>query len=508
MQAESSPSSSSSPGSAAPTATPSPQLPRSGLDRFFRISERGSTVAREVRGGLVTFFAMCYIVVLNPLIIGTVPDSTGQYLGGGTEPNLAAVAAGTALVAGVLTILMGAWAKFPLALATGLGLNAFLAYSVVPLPGMTWAGAMGLVAIEGVLVLILVLTGFRKAVFDAVPPFMKTAISVGIGLFIAFIGLYNARFVTHAAGTPVQLGNDGSLTGWPTLVFVVGLVLMFVLWVRKVPGAILIAIVAATLLAVVLERVLAIGAYSDGSDGSAANTSGWSMNVPSLDGSALQMPDFATLLTVDPLAGFTAAGVVGASVIVFSLLLADFFDTMGTMVAVASEGNLLDEHGDIPYAQRILVVDSLGAIGGGIGGVSSNTSYVESTSGVADGARTGLAAVVTGLAFLLTTFLSPLVGAVPYEAATPALVMVGFLMMTQVTSIDFSDPELAIPAFLTIILMPFAYSITVGMGAGFIMYVLIRMVRGKAREVHWLMYLIAVLFVIYFLRGALEGLFL
>ncbi|MCL6421783.1 NCS2 family permease [Brachybacterium sp. JHP9] len=492
---------------ASPAAAGAPApASRGGLDGYFRITERGSTIGREIRGGLVTFFAMCYIVVLNPLIIGTVPDSTGAYLGGGTEPNLAAVAAGTAVVAGVLSIFMGAWAKFPLALAAGLGLNAFLAYSVVSLPGMTWAGAMGLVVIEGILILILVLTGFRRAVFDAVPPFMKTAIGVGIGLFIAFIGLFNARFVTHAAGTPVQLGNDGSLVGWPTLVFVVGLLLMFVLWVRKVPGAILISIVIATVLAWVIERFAGVGAYSDGSRGDAPNPHGWSMNVPSLDSFPIQLPDFSTLLTVDPIAGITAAGAVGATVVVFSLLLADFFDTMGTMVAVASEADLLDEKGDIPHSQRILIADSVAAIGGGLGGVSSNTSFVESTAGVADGARTGLAAVVTGLAFLATMFFAPLVAMVPYEAATPALVMVGFLMMTQVTSIDFTDMEKAIPAFLTIILMPFSYSITVGMGAGFLMYVLIRVVRGRGREIHPLMYVVSALFVLYFLRGAIESL--
>ncbi len=481
---------------------------RSGLDRYFRISERGSTVARELRGGLVTFFSMCYIVVLNPLIIGTVPDSTGMYLGGGTEPNLPAVAAGTALIAGLLSIVMGAWAKFPLALAAGLGLNAYLAYSVVPLPGMTWGGAMGLVLLEGVVILILVLTGFRKAVFDAVPPFLKTAIAVGIGLFIAFLGLFNAKFVTTAAGTPVQLGNDGSLTGWPTFVFVTGLLLMFVLWIRKVPGAILIAIITATVLAMVLERVLHLGAFSAAEGTEAGNPGGWAMNVPALSEFPVQLPDFATLFTVDPVGGITAAGVIGATVIVFSLLLADFFDTMGTMVGVASGAGLVQEDGDIPHSQRILVVDSAAAIAGGVGGVSSNTSFVESTSGVAEGARTGLAAVVVGVLFLLSTFFSPLVAMVPYEAATPALVMVGFLMMTQITDIDFTDVEIAVPAFLTIILMPFAYSITVGMGAGFVMYVLIRVARGKAREVHWLMYLIAVLFVVYFLRGALEGLLL
>ena len=494
--------------SSSSTSSPAAAAPRSALDRYFKISERGSTVSREIRGGLVTFFSMCYIVVLNPLIIGTVPDSTGMYLGGGTEPNLPAVAAGTALIAGILSVFMGAWAKFPLALAAGLGLNAYLAYSVVPLPGMTWAGAMGMVLIEGVVILLLVLTGFRKAVFDAVPPFLKTAIAVGIGLFIAFLGLFNAKFVTTAAGTPVQLGNNGSLTGWPTFVFVTGLLLMFVLWIRKVPGAILIAIVTATVLAMIIEQVLNLGAFAPAGESGEGNPGGWAMNVPSLSEFPIQMPDFATLFTVDPIGGITAAGVIGASVIVFSLLLADFFDTMGTMVGVASGAGLVDQDGDIPHSQRILVVDSAAAIAGGIGGVSSNTSFVESTSGVAEGARTGLSAIVVGALFLAATFFSPLVAMVPYEAATPALVMVGFLMMTQITDIDFTDVEIAVPAFLTIILMPFAYSITVGMGAGFVMYVLIRVARGKARDVHWLMYLIALMFVAYFLRGAVEGLLL
>ncbi|MDO5661844.1 MAG: NCS2 family permease [Brachybacterium sp.] len=489
----------------APSSSATAESHPSALNRYFHISERGSTVSREIRGGLVTFFAMCYIVVLNPLIIGTVPDSTGMYLGGGTEPNLPAVAAATALIGGLMSIVMGTWAKFPLALATGLGLNAYLAYSVVSLPGMTWAGAMGLVVIEGLLIFVLVLTGLRRAVFRAVPDFLKTAIGVGLGLFIAFVGLFNARFVTHAAATPVQLGNDGALVGWPSFVFVAGLLLMIVLWVRRVPGAILISIIGGTVLAIVLEAVLRLGAYSDGTY-APENPYGWSLNVPAISGSIVQMPDFATLFTVDPIGGFTAIGVVGALVIVFSLLLADFFDTMGTMVAVAAEGGLLKD-GDMPHSQRILLVDSLAAVAGGIGGVSSNTSYAESASGVGEGARTGLASIVTGLCFLAAVFLSPLVAMVPYEAATPALVMVGFLMMTQVTDIDFTDPDKAFPAFLTIILMPFAYSITVGMGAGFVTYVVIKMIRGRFREVHWLMYVVATLFVLYFAREAIEGLF-
>lgn len=487
------------------TSTAGPSSP-SKLDSYFQVTQRGSTMGREVRGGIVTFFAMCYIVVLNPLILGTVPDSTGQFLGGGTEPNLPAVAAGTALVAGISSLFMGAWAKFPLALATGLGLNAYLAYSVVALPGMTWGGAMGMVVLEGAIILALVLTGFRRAVFLAVPGFLKTAIAVGMGLFIAFIGLFNARFVTAGGAVPVQLGVSGSLEGWPTAVFVFGLFLMIVLWVRKIPGAILIGILSATVLAVVIEAIVGIGAFAPASGDDAGNPTGWSMNVPKLSLHAFALPDFGTLFQVDPIGGITAIGAIGAIIVVFSLLLADFFDTMGTMVAVGTEAGLVTEDGDVTNSQRVLVADSVGAILGGVGGVSSATSYVESATGVGEGARTGLASVVTGLCFIATVFLSPLVALVPYEAATPALVLVGFLMMTQVSDIDFTDVSVAIPAFLTIILMPFAYSITVGMGAGFVVYVLIQVVLGRARQVHWLMYLVGALFVIYFLRDLLTAL--
>ena len=488
------------------TQSAQPSTIASRLDSYFSISKRGSSLGREVRGGIVTFFAMCYIVVLNPLIIGSVPDSTGMYLGGGTEPNLPAVAAGTALIAAICSLIMGGWAKFPLAVATGLGLNAYLAYSVVALPGMTWAGAMGMVLLEGAIMLVLVFTGFRKAVFRAVPPFLKTAIAVGMGLFIAFIGLFNARFVTAGGAVPVQLGVSGSLEGWPTAVFIFGLLLMIVLWVRKVPGAILIAIVSATLAALVIEALAKVGPYAPASDDSPGNPTGWSMNVPSLDTSAIALPDFSTLFQVDPIGGITAIGAIGAIIVVFSLLLADFFDTMGTMVAVGSEAGLVEPNGEVVNSQRVLIADSIGAVAGGIGGVSSATSYVESATGVGEGARTGLASVVTGLCFAATVVLTPFVALVPYEAATPALVLVGFLMMTQVVDIDFSDLTKAIPAFLTIILMPFAYSITVGMGAGFIVYVLIQVMTGRARHVHWLMYVVAVLFVLYFLRDPLTAL--
>ncbi|MFB9378156.1 NCS2 family permease [Kineococcus gynurae] len=470
---------------------------RSALDRYFRITERGSTVGREVRGGLATFFTMAYIVVLNPLIIGTQPDGTGAYLGGGSAPDLAAVAAGTALVAGVMTILMGVVANYPLALATGLGLNAFLAFGVAALPGMTWADAMGLVVLEGLLILVLVLSGFREAVFRAVPAQLKTAISVGIGLFITIVGLVDAGIVRPGAGTPLQLGVGGFLAGWPTLVFVVGLVLIIVLFARGVRGAILGGIVAATALALVVEAVAKLGPRV-GADGQVRDPLAWGLNVPAIPDSWVDVPDFGLLGQFNLLGSFDRIGVVSVLLLVFTLLLADFFDTMGTMVAIGKEGDLLDAEGNPPRMRRILVVDSVAAAAGGAAGVSSNTSYIESATGVGEGARTGLASVVTGVAFLLTTFLAPVVGMVPYEAATPALVVVGFLMMTQVKEISWDDLELALPAFLTIVLMPFTYSISAGIGAGFLAFVLLKIVRRKISDVHPLMWVVAGLFVVYF----------
>jgi AGZA family xanthine/uracil permease-like MFS transporter len=480
------------------TKTAPPSSDQSLLQRWFKIEERGSTVAREIRGGVVTFFTMAYIVVLNPLIIGTSKDSTGGFLGGGDGPNLAMVAATTALVAGVMTILMGVLANYPLALATGLGLNAFVAFGIATLPGMTWADAMGLVVLEGLIILVLVLTGFRKAVFHAVPPQLKIAISVGIGLFITIIGLIDAGFVRKPLGpTPVELGIGGFLAGWPTLVFVVGLLAIIVMLVRGVRGAILYGIVGATVLAIVVEAVGSIGSQTDAT-GKVVNPRGWGLNVPQLPSSWIDTPDFGLLGQFNLLGSFTAIGVVSAVLLVFTLLLADFFDTMGTMVAIGAEGDLLDEEGNPPNSQMILVVDSIAAAAGGAAGVSSNTSYIESASGVGEGARTGLASVVTGILFLLATFLAPLVAVVPYEAATPALVVVGFLMMQQVKGIDWADLEIAIPAFLTIVLMPFTYSITAGIGAGFIAYVVIKIVRGKAGALHPLMWVTALLFVVYF----------
>ena len=498
-----------------PTNTPEETRPLGRIDSYFKITERGSTVWTEVRGGLVTFFTMSYIVVLNPLIIGTVKASGGEglFLGGALDPekipvpNLPAVAAATALVAGILSILMGVVGRFPIALAAGLGLNAVVTFSIAFLPGMTWPDAMGLVVLEGLIILVLVLTGFRVAVFKAVPKELKIAIAVGIGLFIAFIGLFDSGFVRipFSQAVPVELGVSGSLAGWPLLVFVVGLLLAIALMVRKVKGALLISILGATVLAVIIEAIAKVGGMKDAT-GTVVNPTGWQLNSPAFPDAAITTPDFSLLGQFSLFGSVGKIGIVAVILLVFSLMLADFFDTMGTMVAIGGEAGLLDEDGNPPKTKEILIVDSIAAAAGGAASVSSNTSYIESAAGVGDGARTGLASVVTGAAFLLATFLSPLVDMVPFEAATPVLIVVGFLMIMQITGIDWKNLEVGIPAFLTIVLMPFTYSITVGMGAGFVSFVLIKVVLGKAKALHPLMWGAAGLFVIYFALGPIKDL--
>ena len=472
------------------------------LDSYFKISQRGSSVAQEVRGGVVTFFTMAYIVALNPLIIGLAKDGDGKFLGGGDAPNLPLIAAATALVAGVLSILMGVVANFPLALATGLGLNTFVAVGIAS--KMTWADAMGLVVLEGIIITILVLTGFRTAVFRAVPTQLKIAISVGIGLFIALIGLVDSGFVrrTGSGPVPVTLGNNGELVGWPVIVFAFGLFLTVGLMVRKVKASLLIGIVLSTVLAVLIESSFKIGPNFDGTN---VNPKGWGLNVPKVPSDVVSTPDFGLLGSFNLLGSFDRIPLISALLLVFTLLLADFFDTMGTMTAIGQEAGLNDKDGTPPNADRILLVDSLAAAAGGAAGISSNTSYIESASGVGEGARTGLASVVTGVLFLLTTFLSPLVAVIPYEAATPALIIVGFLMMTQIKSIDWEDYGIAIPAFLTIILMPFTYNISVGIGAGFVSYVVIRLFQGRSKDIHPLLLLVAGLFMIYFLNSPINA---
>jgi AGZA family xanthine/uracil permease-like MFS transporter len=362
---------------------------------------------------------------------------------------------------------------------------------------------MGLVVLEGLLITLLVLTGFRKAVFEAIPPQLKTAIAVGIGFFLTIIGLADAGVIRP--GNPlITFGINGQLAGWPLFVFVFGLLLMCVLVVRRVKGGLLIGIVVTTILAIVVEAIADIGPRFGGDT---ENPRGWALQVPEVPEDVVGSPDLSLLGQFSLFGGFERIGILAAALIVFSIMIADFFDTVGTVTAVGAEGDLLDEKRNLPKSQPVLLVDSLAAAAGGAGSVSSNTTYIESAAGVADGARTGLASVLTGALFLVAMFFTPLVSIVPSEAAAPALVVVGALMMTQIRHLAWDDMVLVIPAFLTIALMPFTYSITNGIGAGVITFVLLSAVTGRRRQVHPLMWLIALLFLVYFALEPLQQLF-
>lgn len=475
------------------------------LDRFFKISERGSTTATEIRGGLVTFVTMAYIIVLNPLIIGsfssdpndptTHDDKFGAILPAGQ------VAAVTALVAGVMTILFGLVANYPFALATGLGINAFVAVTIAP--QMSWPAAMGLVLVNGVVVLILVVTGVRTMVFNAVPPSLKAGIAVGIGLFITLIGLVDAGFVRRVpdiANTtvPVGLGIDGSIASWPTFVFVIGLLLTGILVAKRVKGAILIGVLGATVVAIIIESIVDAGPFAG------VNPKGWNLGYPAVPDDVVDTPDLS-LLGAFNFDAWIQVPVITAVLLVFTLVLTDFFDTIGTMTGLGKEAGLVGEDGKLPGVGKALFVDGLGAVAGGAASSSSNTVFVESASGIAEGARTGLANVVTGLLFIAAMFFTPLYEVVPVEAAAPALVIVGVLMMSQIKEIDFSDFTIALPAFLTIVIMPFTYSIANGIGAGFVSYVVLRAVTGRIRGIHPLMWIVAALFVVYFALGPIRA---
>jgi AGZA family xanthine/uracil permease-like MFS transporter len=380
---------------------------------------------------------------------------------------------------------------------------------------MSWEDAMGIVVLEGLVITVLVLTGFRVAVFRAIPVAIKTAIAVGIGFFIALIGFVDAGFVRRIPGglgevsVPLQLGSTGSLSGWPTLVFVFGLMLTVLLVALRVRGAILIGILATTVVGVVVEAIAQVGPYNSGPgpDGRPViNPGGWQLNVPGLPDQVVGVPNLGLIGDVSLFGSFTRVGITAAVLFIFTLLLADFFDTMGAVVGLGREAGLNDENDELPGIRNVLLVDSIGAAAGGAASVSSNTTYIESAAGVAEGARTGLASVVTGVLFFVAMFFAPLVTIVPFEAASPALVVVGFLMMAQIRHIDLDDLDVAIPAFLTIVLMPFAYSITVGIGAGFISYVVIKAARRRFSEIHPLMWLISGLFVIYFVLEPVKSL--
>ncbi len=465
------------------------------LDRFFEISARGSTVATEVRGGLVTFIAMAYIIVLNPIILSGADDVDGHKLA------FDQVSATTSLTAGVMTILFGLIARLPFAFAAGLGINSFVATTLVGT--LTWPEAMGLVVINGLIIVILAATGLRKLVFDAVPMQLKLAITAGIGLFLLFIGLVDAGFIgsTGVPSPPVGLGAGGlgSIGTVPTVVFVFTLLLTGVLVVRRVRGGILIGLVAGTLVAVAIEAIWHLGSAME-------KPGGWSLSVPTLSGSPFALPDLSLVGDFTLHGSFGRIGVLAATMFVFTLVFANFFDAMGTFTGLAREAGLADDQGTFPRLRSALIVEGAGAVAGGATSASSNTVFIESGAGIEDGARTGLANLVTGTLFLAAMFISPLASIVPTEVAAAALVIVGAMMVSQLRHIEISEFSVALPVVLTVAVMPFSYSIANGIGVGFIAWVVMRSATGKVREISPLLWVVAAGFLVYFARGWIESL--
>ncbi|WP_329497241.1 NCS2 family permease [Kitasatospora herbaricolor] len=477
------------PTTESPEPSPTTPAPSGALDRFFKISERGSSLSREVRGGVATFFTMAYILVLNPIILSSAVDMNGQHL------DSAQLVTATALTAALTTLLMGVIGNVPIALAAGLGVNTIVALQLAP--RMTWPDAMGMVVLAGFAIMLLVASGLRERVMNAVPLGLRKAIAIGIGLFIVLVGLVDSGFVSRipdAAHTtvPLQLGSNGHLNGWPVLVFILGLLLTLVLLVRKVPGAILISIVVMTGVALVIDKLADIPAMS------------WGLTVPAWPGNPVAAPDFGLVGEVSLFGGFGKVGVLTGILFVFTVLMSCFFDAMGTILGVADEAHLLDRNGDLPGINKILMVDGIATAAGGATSASANTCFVESTAGVGEGARTGFASIVTGALFAVALFLTPLATMVPAQAATPALVTVGFLILANsIREIDWSDYTIAIPAFLTMVMMPFTYSITNGLGIGFITFCVLRVAVGRGREVPVAMYGVAAVFAFYYLMPAL-----
>jgi len=471
------------------------------LERYFKFGQNGTTLGRDTIAGVTTFVVMSYIIFVNPQILSFAGIDGLSEIGLPFNQVLAA----TCLVAGVMTIIMGLYTNKAYAIAPGLGLNAVVAFGLVAGEGLSFPAAMGLVVVEGIAVTILVLTGMRERIMDAIPLDLKKAIAIGIGLFIAFIGLTSAGVVVRGEGTVVDLGR---LTTWPIFVTFFGLMLTIALRARGVRGDLLIGIVATTILATLINEA---------DDNAAGFTAG-----ASWPGDVYETPDLALLGNFN-FDAFTELALISAIVWAFSLFLADFFDTMGTLVGVGKQAGYLDEDGRMEDIRKPLLVDSLAAVAGGAASTSSATTYIESASGVSVGGRTGWVAVIAGALFFPFMFFAPIIGMVPPQATAPALILVGFLMMTALTEaeedaegrqdgrklagIDFTDLAIGLAAALTIMLMPFTFSITNGIGMGFLAYVVARTAQGRGREVHPFMWLASAAFLLYFLVPFLQDTF-
>jgi adenine/guanine/hypoxanthine permease len=471
------------------------------LERYFGFAARGTTFARDTMAGVTTFIVMSYIIFLNPIILTSATPKFGPTLA------FSAVLTSTCLVAGVMSILMGLATNYAYAIAPGLGLNAVVAFSLVQAGKTSYPEAMGLVVLEGVAMVVLAVTGLRELIFKAIPLELKKAIAIGIGLFIALIGLVNAGIVTQGSGTPVTLG---SFTTWPIFVAIVGILFTFAMRAIRFRGDLLVGIIGTTVLATIVNKATNYSAFGHNKDG--AVWPGWHH--------LYQAPNFHLIGNIS-LHSFSSAqlGVVASLVWVFSLFLSDFFDFSGTAIGVGKQAGYVDEDGNIPQFKRALIVDGLAAAAGGAASASSATTYIESGSGVAAGGRTGWVAVVTGLLFFPFMLISPLIGMVPTEATAAALIVVGWLMISTLTEmegeaeggkasklagIDFHDLAIGLSAALAIMIMPFTYSITNGIGFGFITYTVICAARREWKRIHPVMWIVTAAFVLYFLVPVLQ----
>lgn len=456
------------------------------LERFFHLRELNTNFKVELLAGVTTFLTMSYIIFINPLFL--------SFFG---EPNLKNLAlpfsasmTATCLASAIMCISMGLLTNYPFALAVGMGLNAVVSYQMVLSLGLSWPQAMGVIVLEGIAITILVISGLREAVMNAIPMSLKQAISIGIGLYLAFIGLQNAGFVKTHPTTFVTLGD---FTKWRVIISVFGLLVTAIMMKRKVKGALLLGIVTSTFFAVILNYLTGLSAFPEA--GKAV--------IPK---SVFSAPDLSTFGKFD-FSAITKLGLLPALMLIFSVMLSDFFDTLGSVIGLGTEGKFLDQKGNLPRIKQVLLVDSLAAVMGGVASSSSVTTYIESAAGISAGGRSGFSTVVVGILFFMAIFFSPLAGVVPKEATAPALIIVGFLMLTIIREIPFDKFEEAFPAFLIMIVMPMTYSITNGIGFGFISYTLIMLLSGKGRQVHLLMYLVSIAFTLNFLLPVLKMVF-
>lgn len=451
------------------------------LDQLFHLSERNTDVKTEVLAGFTTFMTMAYILAVNPSILSAAGMDSGS------------VFTATALAAFVATCLMAIFANYPFVLAPGMGLNAYFAYTVVLNMGFTWQMALAAVFVEGIIFIILSLTNVREAIFNAIPMNLKHAVSVGIGLFIAFIGLQNGKITVNNDSTLVSMfsfkasfaAGTFSYEGITVLLAVIGVIITAILVVKDVKGNILWGILITWLLGILCQFA---GIY-----------------VPNPEAGFFSLlPDFSNGISVPSMAptfmhlDFSRVFSLDFLVVMFAFLFVDLFDTLGTLIGVASKANMLDKDGKLPKIKGALMADAIGTTAGAVFGTSTTTTFVESASGVSEGGRTGLTAVVAAILFGLSLFLSPIFLAIPSFATAPALIIVGFLMITSITKIDFNDFTEAIPAFICILAMPFMYSISEGIAMGVITYVIINLVSGAERrkKISPLMYILAILFVL------------